>query len=236
VRRWLPELKEDYDALMARAAAVRGRALLYPYLGSGVGNARPGGTRRRQREVGHDLRHRRQLLLATPTPTSPVPRSKPAIDDVNKHGNLLEQLRGLRLRRDAPQGGRPPQPPQARLRRHQRRDGQRERPQGLHAEDRRHPRAGLQGLLHGPQFIAMLAVGDSHVGREGLPINTHVDYMPFYDHVAAERMGKTRFIDMCLWHLDQYVTRYPGQHACFIFELVQGEGGFNWATATTSRR
>ncbi|MDP1661240.1 MAG: hypothetical protein Q8L55_04920, partial [Phycisphaerales bacterium] len=30
--------KLSYEALMARAADVRGRALLYPYLGSGLGN------------------------------------------------------------------------------------------------------------------------------------------------------------------------------------------------------
>jgi len=31
-------LKQTYDALMARAAETRGRALLYPYIGSGIGN------------------------------------------------------------------------------------------------------------------------------------------------------------------------------------------------------
>ena len=80
--------------------------------------------------------------------------------------------------------------------------------------------------------IVMAGVGDNHVGREGLPIALPVDYMPFYDPAAVERMGggtagKKRYIDMCLWHLDQYVQRYPGAHACFIFELIQGEGGFN---------
>ena len=33
-----PGLKESYDALMRRAGEVRGRGLLYPYLGSGLGN------------------------------------------------------------------------------------------------------------------------------------------------------------------------------------------------------
>src|SRR5262245_17531040 len=32
------ELKQTYDDLMARATAVRGRGLLYPYIGSGIGN------------------------------------------------------------------------------------------------------------------------------------------------------------------------------------------------------
>lgn len=38
VRPGNPGLKSGYEALMARAAEVRGRPLLYPYLGSGVGN------------------------------------------------------------------------------------------------------------------------------------------------------------------------------------------------------
>src|SRR5262245_5035886 len=33
-----PALKASYEALMKRAADVRGRGLLYPYIGSGVGN------------------------------------------------------------------------------------------------------------------------------------------------------------------------------------------------------
>jgi 4-aminobutyrate aminotransferase-like enzyme len=83
--------------------------------------------------------------------------------------------------------------------------------------------------------VTMAQIGDSAKGREGIPLSTQVDYLPFYDHVAARRMGAgdvsgpTRYIDMCLWHLEQYIERYPGQHACFIFELVQGEGGFNTA-------
>ena len=34
---------------------------------------------------------------------------------------------------------------------------------------------------------------------------------------------------MALWHLQECIRRYPGQHSCFVFELVQGEGGFNVA-------
>lgn len=83
--------------------------------------------------------------------------------------------------------------------------------------------------------VTMAQIGDNPAGRQGLPLSTQVDYVPFYDHVAARRMsagdvsGPTRYIDMARWHLEQYFDRYPGQHACFIFELVQGEGGFNTA-------
>lgn len=81
----------------------------------------------------------------------------------------------------------------------------------------------------------MAQLGDSAAGRVGLPLNTMVDYMPFYDGAAAKAMsagdvsGQTRYIDMCRWHLEQYINRYPKQHACFVFELIQGEGGFRTA-------
>ena len=83
--------------------------------------------------------------------------------------------------------------------------------------------------------VTMSQIGDAAANRVGIPLSTLVDYMPFYDGAAAKRMsagdvsGKSRYIDMCVWHLRQYVERYPKQHACFIFELVQGEGGFNTA-------
>ena len=70
----------------------------------------------------------------------------------------------------------------------------------------------------------MAQIGDSAGGRVGIPLNVHVDYMPFYDPNLGERS-----IEMALWHLDKTIARYPGQHSCFIFELVQGEGGFNTA-------
>lgn len=83
--------------------------------------------------------------------------------------------------------------------------------------------------------VTMSQIGDAAANRVGIPLTTLVDYMPFYDEAAARRMGggdisgQTRFIDMAAMHLRQYVERYPKQHACFIFELVQGEGGFNTA-------
>lgn len=82
---------------------------------------------------------------------------------------------------------------------------------------------------------SMSQIGDAAANRVGLPLNVLVDYMPFYDAAAAKRMqagdqsGQTRFIDMAVKHLRSYVERYPLQHACFVFELVQGEGGFNTA-------
>jgi 4-aminobutyrate aminotransferase-like enzyme len=77
--------------------------------------------------------------------------------------------------------------------------------------------------------VTMSQIGDNPAYRVGIPLSTLVDYMPFFDPAAADRLGLTRYIDMSVMHLRQYIERYPKQHACFIFELVQGEGGFNTA-------
>jgi 4-aminobutyrate aminotransferase-like enzyme len=83
--------------------------------------------------------------------------------------------------------------------------------------------------------LPMSLIGDTPAYREGLPNFMQVEYMPFYSEGLAKRYssgdvsGQTKFIDMSVWHLEQYFDRYPKQHAAFVFELVQGEGGYNTA-------
>ena len=59
--------------------------------------------------------------------------------------------------------------------------------------------------------------------REGLPLRGNVLYVPFFDPRIE---GGTQ---RSLAALDAHIKRYPGQIAGMIFELVQGEGGFNTA-------
>ncbi len=70
--------------------------------------------------------------------------------------------------------------------------------------------------------IVLSQIGDSAAGRVGIPLTVQVDYMPFYD----PQLGQDS-IDDALSRLKQFIARYPGQHACFAMELIQGEGGFN---------
>jgi len=70
----------------------------------------------------------------------------------------------------------------------------------------------------------MSQIGDTAGYRQGLVQNILVDYMPYYD----ETLG-ARSTEIAVWHLKQLVARYPKQHACFVMELVQGEGGFRVA-------
>jgi 4-aminobutyrate aminotransferase-like enzyme len=70
----------------------------------------------------------------------------------------------------------------------------------------------------------MAQLGDSPAYRQGLALNVLVDYMPFYDPLDASA-STMKSVAM----LRELFARYPKQHSCFVMELVQGEGGFNVA-------
>ncbi len=70
----------------------------------------------------------------------------------------------------------------------------------------------------------MAQIGDGPAYRQGVALNVQVDYMPFHDPELGSRST-----EMTVWHLRQALDRYPKQHACFVMELIQGEGGFNVA-------
>ncbi|MEM7754540.1 MAG: aminotransferase class III-fold pyridoxal phosphate-dependent enzyme [Planctomycetota bacterium] len=223
------DLKQSYDDLLARAAAVKGRPLLYPYLGSGVGNGAlvelADGSVKWDMITGigvHFLGHSHPAMVRASLEGS--------IEDTAKHGNLQSGMIayefGEKLLEHA----------------------------GKHS-GLKHAFVTTSGAVanesalkicyqkHAPasrvlafkhcfmgRTVTMAQIGDSSAGREGIPLSTQVDYMPFWNDEAVEKVGgKKNFIDHALWRLDQYVERYPGMHACFIMELVQGEGGFNVA-------
>jgi 4-aminobutyrate aminotransferase-like enzyme len=59
--------------------------------------------------------------------------------------------------------------------------------------------------------------------REGLPRRGNVLHVPFYDPSEPDSTQQS------LLALDAHLKRYPGRIAAMLFELVQGEGGFNLA-------
>ncbi len=70
----------------------------------------------------------------------------------------------------------------------------------------------------------MAQLGDGPAYRHGLVLNQQVDYLPFYDHATG-----TRSTAAALGALQELVHRYPKQHSCIVVEPVQGEGGFKTA-------
>lgn len=228
------DLKLGYDALLKQAADVRGRGLLYPYLGSGVGNGALvellDGSVKWDMITGIGVH-----FFGHSDPETIRASMLGAAEDTLQNGNLLSNNAPYEF---------------ARVLLDEAKKGSRLKycfatTSGCMANEnaikicyQKHAPASrviaFKDCFMG-RSVTMSQIGDSAANRVGIPLSTHVDYMPFYDPIAAKRMsagdvsGQTRFIDMAVWHLRQYVERYPGQHACFIFELVQGEGGFNTA-------
>lgn len=229
VRGPIPELAQSYEQLMARAAAVRGRSLLYPYIGSGAGNGAlvelMDGSVKWDMICGigvHFFGHSEPDLVRAAV--------EAGTEDTLKHGNLQTSNAAFEFAETL----------LVEAQKHSRlkhcfvsTSGAMANENAIKVCYQKHAPGATRVIAFQDCFmgrtVTMSQLGDSAAGRVGIPLSTQVDYMPFYNPVIADRMGETRYIDMSLDHLRQYIERYPGQHACFIFELVQGEGGFNVA-------
>lgn len=224
-----PNLKVTYDQLLERSAKVKGRGLLYPALSSGAGNGAlvemADGSVKWDMITGigvHFLGHAHPSVIRA--------QAAAALEDTTKHGNLQSGFGayefGEKLVEHASKNSRL---------RHAfiTTSGAIANESALKVCYQKHfPASRVLAFKHCfmGRSVTMAQIGDSHAGREGIPLTTQVDYMPFWNEVAAEKVGgATKFIDHCVWRLQQFIDRYPKNYACFIFELVQGEGGFNTA-------
>lgn len=221
-----PGLKESYDALMARAADARGRALLYPCVGSGLGNGAlvelADGSVKWDMICGIGVN-----FFGHSDPDMVETAIAAGIDDVQKHGNLQSNFDqhefAEALVREASKN--------SRLRHaYLSTSGCMANENALKVCYQKHAPASrviaFRDCFMG-RSVTMSQIGDAAANRQGIPLTTLVDYMPFWDDAAAAEMGENRFINAAVRQLTEYADRYPAQHACFIFELVQGEGGFN---------
>jgi 4-aminobutyrate aminotransferase-like enzyme len=71
--------------------------------------------------------------------------------------------------------------------------------------------------------LASGEITDKPAYREGMPLRGNVLYVPFFDEADPRSTQKS------VAALDAHLARHPGRTAGMIFELVQGEGGFNTA-------
>jgi 4-aminobutyrate aminotransferase-like enzyme len=229
-----PGLAQSYQQAMKRAADTRGRDLLYPYLGSGLGNGAlvelMDGSVKWDMICGigvHFFGHSCAPLIEA--------ACHGALADTVQHGNLQANFDAYEFAETLLTHARKHSPLKYA---YLSTSGAMANENALKVCFQKHAPASrviaFKDCFMG-RSIVMSQIGDSAANRIGIPLSVLVDYMPFYDEAAARRMsagdvsGQTRFIDMAVSHLRQYVERYPRQHACFIFELVQGEGGFNTA-------
>jgi len=70
--------------------------------------------------------------------------------------------------------------------------------------------------------LTLSQITDKAAYREGLPMNIHVDYLPFFREDRPEESTQ-----LALQKLKEYISRYPKQHAILCLEMIQGEGGFH---------
>ncbi len=74
--------------------------------------------------------------------------------------------------------------------------------------------------------LGMAWVTDKAAYRAGLPKTLDVDYIPFY--CESDHQGS---IDLAVNAMKRWINRFPGQHAGFVMELIQGENG-SWVGNT----
>jgi acetylornithine aminotransferase len=74
--------------------------------------------------------------------------------------------------------------------------------------------------------LAMASLTDKAAYRSGLPETIKVGYLPFY---KPDDLQKS--IDSTIKHLNNHVARYEGRVAGVMFEMIQGEGGYNAGNA-----
>lgn len=222
------ELAESYQALMDRAGATRGRGLMYPYIGSGLGNGAlvelADGSVKWDMIAGigvHYFGHSDPELIEA--------AFRGAVDDTIKHGNLQSNMEAFEFSETIlAEAARASNFKVCFLST----SGAMANENALKICFQKHAPAN-RVLAFADCFMgrsmAMSLLGDAAGNRQGIPLNMQVDYMPFYDEVEAQRVGQAKHIETIVVQLKRLIERYPGQYACFVFELVQGEGGFNTA-------
>lgn len=218
-----PALKDQYADLLARQGAVKGRPPFFPYVGSGVGNGAL--VELADGSVKWDMINGIGVhMFGHSDPDLAAVALRAAMSDTVMEGNLQFNADAVALGellvREAAKGSRIAHAFLIN-------SGCMANESALKVCFQKNAPAS-RVIAFSDCFMGrsttMAQIGDSAAGRVGLPLNVLVDYMPFYDPEFGPRS-----IEHAVWQLQQYINRYPGQHACFVMELIQGEGGFNTA-------
>ncbi len=80
----------------------------------------------------------------------------------------------------------------------------------------------FEGAFAG-RTLALAEITDKPAFREGLPLRGNVLQVPFFDPGDPDSTARS------VAALDAHLDRYPSRVAVMLFEIVQGEGGFNLA-------
>ena len=216
-----PKKKEGYEALIERLGGLRGSPLYFPYLSSGLGKGPlvelADGSVKYDLISGigvHNWGHSHRDLVAAGIDA--------ALEDTVMQGNLQQSSRVVQLTESivsaATSKG-------AKL------DYCFLTSSGAMANEnalklifhKKHPANRILCFANcfAGRTLALSQLTDKPAYRIGLPINFQIDYIPFFDSHNPKESTRNSIST-----LKNYLSRYPGQHACMCFELVQGEGGY----------
>lgn len=220
----ISELKETYDSWLARHASVKGRNAYYPYIGSGLGNGPL--VELEDGSVKWDLINGIGVhMFGHSDPDMVRAALKAAMGDTVMQGNLQYNTEAIEfgelLVKEASKSS---SLKHAFLINTGAMANESALKVCMQKHDGKAPRVIAFTDCFMGRSMTMTQIGDSGANRVGLPLNTLVDYISFYDPEHGEAS-----VDLSIRQLEQYISRYPDQHACFVMELVQGEGGFNVA-------
>ena len=221
-----PELKESYDAILKKVAEYRGGALFYNYLGTGIGNGPfvelADGSVKYDFITGigvHFMGHSHPGVIGA--------QIDGAISNTVMNGHLQQNVDTAKLlelfSKQACKYG--AEVKNVFL-----------TSSGAMANENAfklifQKRAGATRFFafekcFAGRTLGMAWVTDKAAYRTGLPKTLDVDYIPFYN--AEDHKGS---IEKAVYAMKKAVTRFPGQHAGFIMELIQGENG-SWVGHT----
>ncbi len=215
------EFKQSYEELLVEFERVRGSALFYPYIGSGIGKGPfvelADGSIKYDFISGigvHHWGHSHPSLIEASLDA--------ALQDTVMQGNLQQNSESLEVASLLLEGAN--------------RKGDRLKhcflsTSGAMANEnafkiifqKKSPAdrvLAFEGCFAG-RTLAMAQVTDKPVYRAGLPSMLAVDYIPFFDPTRPAESIRTS-----CEQLKRHLARYPGKHAAMIFELILGEGGF----------
>jgi 4-aminobutyrate aminotransferase-like enzyme len=216
------ELVAGYEATLDRAAALRGRSGVYPYLGSGLGRGSlvelADGSVKYDMITGIGV-----YLFGHSEPDLVATALQAAMGDTVMQGNLqfnaqvveladllvTEAARSSRIRHCFLTNS-----------------GAIANESAIKVCMQATGGHRVLAFAHGfaGRTVLLSQVSDNPAGRVGLTAQAPVDFIPFYD---ANRGAAS--IEESVVALREAMRRHAGQVACFCMELIQGEGGFNVA-------
>lgn len=221
-----PELKESYDAILKKMAALRGGALFYNYLGSGIGHGPL--VELADGSVKYDF--------ITGIGVHYMGHSHPGVVDAQINGAISNTVMNGHLQQNTDSTKLCEIFSEQACKYGAEIKNVFLTTSGAMANEnafkmifqKRYPAArffSFEKCFSG-RTLGMAWVTDKAAYRQGLPKTIDVDYIPFYK--AEDHKGS---IEKAVYAMKKAITRFPGQHAGFIMELIQGENG-SWVGHT----